>query len=139
MSLLEMMLEDQRIAGAGGGAGPLALAAVLGVVVHVWRLVRAPRAGPKKLRWRWPRSAWRASESPKTSPPRQRTRSKPRNRPTRMTKPRPTKAFGLQALLDSVFTDEELRTRSRNLLTVSKTYRLPTWPRCPSASPGMLA
>lgn len=119
MSLLEMMLEDQRIMLALAAAlAPLALAAVLGVAVHVRRLVRARaarRAEEAALALAVLRMA--GEREPQDEPAPAADPVEAEESPDEDDEATPDESVSaMQALLDSVFTDEELENPLAHLL-----------------------
>lgn len=120
MSLLEMMLEDQRIMLALAAAlAPLALAAVLGVAVHVRRLVRARaarRAEEAALALAALRMAGeREPQGDEPAPAADTVESE--ESPDEDDEAAPDESVSaMQALLDSVFTDEDPENPLAHLL-----------------------
>lgn len=119
MSLLEMMLEDQRIMLALAAAlAPLALAAVLGVAVHVRRLVRA-RAARRAEEAALALAALRMAgeREPQDEPAPAADPVEAEESPDEDDEATPDESVSaMQALLDSVFTDEELENPLAHLL-----------------------
>jgi len=120
MSLLEMMLEDQRIVLALAAAlAPLGLAAALGVAVHVRRLLRA-RAARRAEEAALALAALRMAgelESQDGEPAPAADTVEAEEPPEEDDEATPDESVSaMQALLDSVFTDEELENPLAHLL-----------------------
>ena len=119
MSLLEMMLEDQRIVLALAAAlAPLGLAAALGVAVHVRRLLRA-RAARRAEEAALALAALRMAgeREPQDEPAPAADTVEAEEPPEEDDEATPDESVSaMQALLDSVFTDEELENPLAHLL-----------------------